>query len=395
MDLQEIASVVGRPIPAWLDGTATTANAEQTLSYNRTFISADTVTEWPAAQARLTRAIEVGMPGQFPAGFAALALATAEGLTEIRTAHERTRDSGPGWYLVCRPARPAPAFELEQLITHAELVSDLDLVGKELTELRAVEGELDIDDPRGDVYAEAISLLEWQLRSAARTAGRIESVMRDYVPVVDDGLLCYSSPWGGPVVEAWRKTLTPIEDIAAAMRLRRVHRLAKDHPIEDVEAAYQDREGRYVLVIRYSSGLRLSAEWPASLQVTTHWTDKTVLAGDDDEGTTTTLLALTPTEDGQMRIDPVPLPPRSDREAFAYGYGGGTPVTTYLALLRCALGDGNISIRQIASLASQLWTAISTTKGPLRLPWPQLKLWARADKTRADKSPTTPAPNRR
>jgi len=35
----------------------------------------------------------------------------------------------------------------------------------------------------------------------------------------------------------------------------------------------------------------------------------------------------------------VPLPPRSDRDAFAYGYGGGTPGTTYLALLRIALND--------------------------------------------------------
>jgi hypothetical protein len=28
--------------------------------------------------------------------------------------------------------------------------------------------------------------------------------------------------------------------------------------------------------------------------------------------------------------DPVPLQPHSDREAFGYGYTGGTPTTTYL-----------------------------------------------------------------
>jgi hypothetical protein len=394
MDLDKVASVVGRPVPVWLEGTATTANAEQTLSYDRTFTTADRVTEWPTAQARLTAAIEVGMPGEYPAGFAALAVSAAEGLAEIRTAHEQTPDSGPGWYLVCRPARPAPPFELEQLITGADLVTDLDLVGKELAELRAVEGELDVDDPRGDIYAEAITLLEWQLRDAARKAGRIRHMRHDYVPVVDDGLQRYSSPWGGPVVEAWRKTLTPVQDVAAALRLRRVHRLADDHQVEDVEALYRDVEGRYVLLIRASRGeLWLSAEWPTNLQATSSWTDKTVLAGDDDEGTTTTLLALTPTEDGQMRIDPVPLLPRSDRKAFAYGYGGGTPVTTYQALMRCALGDGPIDMGPIADLlaergpdgksVSQLWATITTTKGPLRLSWPQLKLWARADKNRA------------
>lgn len=117
-----------------------------------------------------------------------------------------------------------------------------------------------------------------------------------------------------------------------------------------------------------------------------------MLAGDDDLGTTTTLLALTPSDDGRMRVDPVPLMSRSDREAFAYGYGGGTPGTTFQALLRCALGD-DPALAQVPRVlhkrdengdpVSQLWAAISTTKGPLRLSWPQLKLWARADKNHA------------
>jgi hypothetical protein len=33
--------------------------------------------------------------------------------------------------------------------------------------------------------------------------------------------------------------------------------------------------------------------------------------------------------------------PRSYREAFGYGYGGGTPATTYGVILRCALGDAS------------------------------------------------------
>jgi len=392
MDLADLAAVVGRPIPLWLDDTTTSANAQQTMSYNRTFTTADTVTEWPATQDRLTHAIEAGMSGEFPAAFAALAADAAEGLAQIQAAHERLNDTGTGWYLVCRPARPAPPFELEQLITGAQIVTDPDLVGKELSELRATEGELDIDDPRGDAYSKAITLLEWQLRQAAKTAGTIRDLGHGYVPVADDGLLRYSGPWGGPVVDVWRKTLTPVTDLAAALRLRRVRRLVHNYPIDDVREAYRDSQGRYVLVIRLSSEDWSSAEWPAGLQVTSHWTDKTVLAGDDEHGTTTTLLALTPTDDGQMRVDPVPLLPRHNGDSFAYGYSGGTPSTTYWALLRCALGDDpGISWAAVlndrrgsdGNPVSRLWTAISTTSGPLRLSWPQLKLWARADKNHA------------
>ncbi|NAS20069.1 hypothetical protein GT755_00030 [Herbidospora sp. NEAU-GS84] len=389
MDLTAIAAVVGRPIPLWVNDTATTDNAQQTLSYDRTFITPDTVTQWPAAQERLARALQVGMAEEFPAAFAALAADAAEGLREIRAAHEHLADTGPGWYLVCRPARPAPSFEVEQLITAAQPVTDPDQVSAELTRLRAIEGELDLDDPRGEVYEEAITLLAWQLRTMAKQAGRIRD-SHAYVPVADDGLLRFTGPWQGPVVEAWRKTLTPVPDPAAALRLRRVQRLIADYPADGLQNIYRDSEGRYILVTRLSSGQDHSlAEWPAGLQVTAHWTDKTVIAGDDELGSTTTLLALTPTSEGRMRIDPVPMLPHMGSDAFAYGYGGGTPSTTYRALLRCALGDTTELPWSVIlhgrrgsddTPASQLWTAISTTKGPLRLSWPQLKLWARADK---------------
>ncbi|MEV4643642.1 hypothetical protein [Saccharopolyspora sp. NPDC049357] len=400
LDLADVAKVVGRLMPVWLNDTETSTNAEQTLSYDRTFVAPDTVTDWPATEARLTRAIEVGLPRDFPCAFAALTVDAAEELEKLRAAHQRTADSGPGWYLVCRPARPAPSFELEQQINGPTLVTDTELVGKELAELRTIEGELDIDDQRGDAYAEAIALLQLQLRYAAKAAGTIHDLSHDYVPVADDGYLRYSAPWGGPVVDAWLKTLTPVEDLAATLRLRRVRRIIRDYPVDQVRSAYRDSEGRYILRINLGSGEWSLAEWPVSLQSTSTWTDKTVLAGDDELGTTTTLLALTPADDGQMRVDPVPLPPRSDRDAFAYGYGGGTPGTTYQALLRCALGD-DPNLTKIpralhkrdadGRLVSQLWAAISTTKGPLRLSWPQLKMWARADKKTAL---TDPKPNK-
>ena len=71
------------------------------------------------------------------------------------------------------------------------------------------------------------------------------------------------------------------------------------------------------------------------------------------------------------------------------------PGTTYQALLRIALDDepGNGRITSVlherhpdGSLVSQLWEAISTTTGPLRLSWPQLRLWARADRKAATRT---------
>jgi hypothetical protein len=115
-------------------------------------------------------------------------------------------------------------------------------------------------------------------------------------------------------------------------------------------------------------------------------------AAGDETASTTTLLALTTTEDGRLRTDPVPLPSPT-RDAF--GYGGG-PSFTYTALLRCALGvsrsqtstvaKANLGLNDEDGPVSQLWKAISTTTGPLRLSWPQVQLWARADDKRATTS---------
>jgi hypothetical protein len=184
------------------------------------------------------------------------------------------------------------------------------------------------------------------------------------------------------------------------LRLRRVRRVLRDDPVEQVQAAYRDPAGRYVLVVIRSHGAEwLVAEWPTTLAATSSWTEATMLAGDDCT-TVTVLLALTSTDDGGMRVDPVPLPPHCDRDAFAYGYGGGSPATTYNALLRVALGD-HVTIEPAVRRSldrgpdresiSQLRRAIETTNGPLRLSWPQVKLWARADVKRAATPPADPA----
>jgi hypothetical protein len=387
LDLADIAKVIGRPIPFWLTDTTTVPIAEKSLAYTATFTVPDTITEWPATEDRLRAALDTGMPGDFPAAFAALTADARDGLSTLRAAHEKTPSKGEGWYLVARPAKPAPPLQLEQLITTTEPVTDLDLVATELTELRVLERDLDIDDPRGDAYEHAAQALAWQLRAAEkRNPGR-------YTVIADDDLAVYSSPWDdGPVITSWRENLTRT-DLGQALRLRRVRRLLEGGYEEHAEEAFLDVDGRYVIVVRFDNGeLWFKAEWPVALDVVDTWTDETILAG-DDTASTTTLLALTTTPDGHLRTDPVPLP-KAGRDAFGFGYSGGGPSFTYTALLRAALGihyNGTSPIAQAAISAadddepgSQLWEAISSpTPGPLRLSWPQVKLWARADRKAA------------
>lgn len=174
---------------------------------------------------------------------------------------------------------------------------------------------------------------------------------------------------------------------------RRVHRLLSDFEPDIVQEAYRDDQSRYVLVVQYSNGdLYSLAEWPKSLQVVSTWTDRTVLAADDGGGPVT-LLALTPTDDGRMRTDPVPMPTRSSG-CLRLRLQRGTPsTTTYGAILRCALGDTTklsrirkviVAHRADGTPVSQLWQAISTTKGPLRTSWPQVQMWAGVDRRSAD-----------
>lgn len=388
MDLAAVARVLGRPVPVWLDGTTTSTNGEQSLSSDHTFAVSDTITEWPVARDRLAGAVDAAMAGEYPAGFAALAVDAAQTLGAVRAAHERLADTGPGWFLACRPTRPEVTAELEPYLANPAPVTDLSLVENELVELRAVEADLDYDDPRGDSYEEAMRLLAWQVRRAVTDAGAISNLSQDYVPVADDHLVRYSAPWKGAVVEAWRDNFTHIDDVESLLRRRRIRRLIGPHHPSVVLEVYQDPQGRYVLVVELGvDELWSLAEWPIAPHVVSTWTEKTVLAADTGGGAVT-LLAFTTSEDDQVRIDPVPLQPGEPREAFGYGYSGGAPSMTYRALLRCALGDrpglGHVLERarqpdNNGHPASELWHAISTTTGPLRLPWPYIKLWARAD----------------
>lgn len=383
LPVSEIAAVLDRPIPVWLNDTTTVENAETFLTYTQTFITeTDTLTAWPEIQAQLDHAVAAGMPGRFPAGFAALAADAEEALHTVRVAHERTPDTGSGWYLACRPPRPAPPLVLEQRITGVKPVTDLDLVARELAELQALERDLPAADAAGDAYRTATLELARQLRDARGKPGAAASV-----PAGED-LAVYFGPFTGPVVDTWRKNLTLV-DLDQARDLRRVQRLIDGGYENMARAAYRDTDGRYIIEIELSTGQRwFRGEWPIALDVVATWTDKTMLVG-DGTGSVTTLLALTPNDDGGFRVDPVPVLNRWGTQAFAFGYTGGTPSSTYVALVRCVFGEdpANTEIFSHArqhrdsedNLVSQLWQAISTTTGSIRLSWPQLQLWARAD----------------
>ncbi|MGH3718693.1 MAG: hypothetical protein ACRDRI_07600 [Pseudonocardiaceae bacterium] len=360
LELSEIARALGTRIPLWIAGTCTEEAAARTLAYDRTFTVPDTTTGWSDIQQRVQLALGSELPTRYPAAWAVLAVDATDRLATIRAAHAHLPDTGSGWYLVARPSLPAPPVELEQHITSATLVDDLAQVAAELIELRRIEADVDVDDPLGEIYQDAIELLAWQLRAASKDRARQEGQSlheEDYAPVADDELITYSTQWCGPVVDAWAATLTPYESRPGA---------------KDLEQ-------------------RFGAEWPINRAVVDSWTDKTRLAADGGGGAVT-LLALTPTDDGQLRVDPLPMPPHSGWDAFACGYAGGTPTMTYRAIMRCALDRSPFELTgAFAHLHtwqdSQLWDAISTANGPLRLSWPQVTLWARADLDRARAEP--------
>jgi hypothetical protein len=393
LPLGEIGRALGVRIPLWVTGTRTEQAANLSLAYDRTFTVPDETTGWPAVQQRLQVAIDIDTPRRYPAAWAALAAQAVGKLRSTRAGHAALPDAGEGWYLVARPALPAIPIDLEQRLTATEPLNDIDQVAADLVELRGMEADLDIDDPAGDVYDEAIGLLTWQLSHHSTKLPVQASDRRRYIETADDKLVTYSAPWKGPVVDAWKSRLTLVDDPMKALRLRRVRRLLADADPVAVRAIYRDPAGRYVLVRSLQDRdevLWFYAEWPVATTTAATWTDKTVLAA-DGQGGATALLALTPTDDATMRVDPVPMPPRTAGDAFAYGYGGGTPWTTYTAIVRLALDPQRWDQLQGKDLVraadgrhgnraeSQLWKAISTTHGPLRLSWPQVRLWARAD----------------
>jgi hypothetical protein len=191
----------------------------------------------------------------------------------------------------------------------------------------------------------------------------------------------YGDTFAGPVIDQWRQTLAPVPEAETARQTRRVRRLLQTWAPDDLTELLRDPCGRYVAVLRGDRGkLWFSAEWPYELP--DGWNERTIIAADHDSSGA--VFALTPTPSGHMDVSPVPLLEPGSGPSFAYGYGGGSPQTLYHALIRTALAVPKCPLGPRAEYDSALWDAISTTDGPLRIPWPTVQEWARADAARAE-----------
>ena len=312
------------------------------------------------------------MPDTSPAGFAALAADAHDTFEEVRALHERQRDEGDGWYLAARPAPPDMPFAAEVAISGAEPASDVDALSLELTRLREVEANMSTDAPEGDAYETAVNLLTWQLRKDRPSAltGRIE---------------IYGDTYSGPVIDQWRQTLQPAD--GSVLSTRRLRRLLATWDRENLLEVLRGPGDMHVAVLKNEHGdIYFHAEWPYDLPQA--WNERTIIAADHDSAGA--VFALTPTTAGQMRVDPLPLEPGTG-PSFGYGYDGGSPYTLYQALIRCAFSapEAPFTLNDVEAgtgpeeVRSDLWRAITTTQGPLRLPWPRVLHWARADAVKA------------
>ncbi len=367
----DAAAVIGGPVPLWIEGTCTRAAVKRAQAYNATFTVPDTVTEWPAARDQVDAALKAGMPNRFPAGFAALAADALDTFARVQASHARQRDSGDGWHLAARPAAPELAVATELAITAApagpDPAADTDAFAAELDALRTAEADLSVEAPDGDAYETAIRVMAWQLHE-----------QRPEIPL--HPAEAYGDTFAGPVIDQWRQTLAPVPDPETARQTRRVRRLLRTWAPDDLAELLRDPCGRFVAVLRGDRDeLWFHAEWPYELP--SGWNERTIIAADHDSSGA--VFALTPTPSGHMDVSPVPLEPGSG-PSFAYGYGGGSPHTLYHALIRTALAAPESPLRAGDEDDSALWHAISTTDGPLRIPWPTVQEWARADAARAD-----------
>ena len=142
-----------------------------------------------------------------------------------------------------------------------------------------------------------------------------------------------------------------------------------------VETTEESWDGHPLLEVEWSTGL------PAD------WNEHTIIAA-DPEADVGAVFALTPMLDGTLRADPLPNP--GSDPSYTWGYRGTGPSNLYDALVRCALGIWASSSADNWLLkpppdGSQLWHYISTApkESPIRLSWPQVQAWARADRKRA------------
>lgn len=172
----------------------------------------------------------------------------------------------------------------------------------------------------GVAYETAIGLLTWQLRQSHPSAATGRFEI-------------YGATYGRPVIDQWHQTLQPVH--RTVFSRRRVRRLLRTLDREDLLEVLRGPDSMHVAVLKNDNGdLYFNAEWPHDpLQ---GWNERTIIAADRDSAGA--VFALTPT----------------------------------------AAGAGPAEIKRA------LWQVIATTNGPLRLPWPTVLQWARADAVKAD-----------
>ncbi|MGW4667232.1 hypothetical protein [Streptosporangium sandarakinum] len=298
-DPSEIARVISRPIPMWLTGSCTPAAVQRMEAFGQeaTFTIPDTTTDWPAVRDKLQEARAWGMPESHPQAFAQLARDALATLAEVRQGHATQRERGDGWCLVARPARPDWPIDLEQAArSAAEAPVDLQAAAAELVGLRQEEAEARHPGTTGEALSDAVRVLG-SLLYRQRPEAVFDATVRKVITA------------GGPVVEQWRQTLTPVEG-DELKRLRPTRRfaqlLASDiSPTSEAEFGTvaeaqakvtwvgKDRAGR--LTVEFAHDGRDSTEPLLATERPTGqpegWNDSTVIAADPASNGTVGLTA--------------------------------------------------------------------------------------------------------
>jgi hypothetical protein len=261
----------------------------------------------------------------------------------------------------------------------------------EVIALEAAAGAMDRDDPLVDLYVRAAGRLAHLmfLDVLAEVADR-----RPVSPHLDRVRaarpITVTAAWAGTVAETWRRTLAPVRDRAAVLRQHRIAALLKHTRRGEIREAYEDRAGRYVVVLADADGTWMCAEWQRDPAVAATWTDETVLAADRPVpgGPAGPLLALTPEPAGTVRADPFPAGPvEGGPLAFDFGERPSAVRRLLLLLLPLALDSEAASFATrpfvfdtlIDQPGMALWPALTAPAAELRLPWPTIRALAAAD----------------
>ena len=385
--LDEVAAVLGRPLPLWLDGTCTPAAVRQSLAYGdgAPIPLPDTTTGWPATRDRITAAITAGMPERFPQAFSLVAADAVRTFTDAQTALAATARTGDGWYIAALPATPSWPIQLEHQLTTAA-ATDLapDTAAEELPRLRAAEADLPWDDPAADTFHEGAGMLAARLRATH--------------PEIAHAPVRQAVETGGPVTIQYLDSLTrlPDDETAAALAhpTRRIARLLTGAnstaelgdtlaAIDPPRALYRAPDGR--LTAEHTTDddtlFDLAIEWPTGMP--RGWTDDTRIAADPHSPAL--VVALTPHPDGGLHTDLLPHPGHDP--GYSWGYSGTGPLTLYRALIRCThtAWDHPLThpfwttrIARHPDL-SPLFADLAQRTGPLRLTWRDVRAHAEAD----------------